>query len=156
MPPTAADPSPRIFSHAAKSSVPGNGVSITNCANVMPARSATESVASNVVGAVARQAEDERAEHVHAVLAERLQPRRRARRRVVEVLVDVLEPFGRDRLDADERALDVRAPHRVEELGILRRFHRDLREEHGVARQLRQRRPSARSARRGVAFSCSS
>ena len=40
--------SPSDFSHAAKSSVPGKGVSITNWAKVSPARSATESVASKV------------------------------------------------------------------------------------------------------------
>jgi hypothetical protein len=56
----------------------------------------------------------------------------------VELLVDVLEPLGRHRLDADEGAFDVRAPHRIEELGILGRFHRDLREEHRVAWQPRE------------------
>ncbi len=65
---------PSDFSHAAKSSVPGNGVSITNCAKVRLARSATESVAVERGFAVARQTEDERAEHVHAVAAERLEP----------------------------------------------------------------------------------
>ena len=58
---------------------------------------------------IARQAEDERAEHVHAVLAERAQPRDQRVAGDVEALVDVLQPFGRDRLDADQRALDVRA-----------------------------------------------
>ena len=62
---------------------PGYGVSITNCANVSPARSATSAVASNVSRLIARQPEDERAEHVHAVLAELAQPldQRLARRR---------------------------------------------------------------------------
>ena len=56
----------------------------------------------------------------------------------VEALVDVLEALGRHRLDADERALDARLAHGVEELGILGRFHGDLREEDHVARQLRE------------------
>ena len=56
----------------------------------------------------------------------------------VESFVNVLQPFGRHRLDADERALDARLAHRIEEFGILRGFHRDLREEVHVARQLRE------------------
>jgi hypothetical protein len=38
------------FSHRPKSTVPGNGVIITNCANVIPAFSASCTVASNVPG----------------------------------------------------------------------------------------------------------
>jgi len=48
MPSICGGSDPSDFSQAAKSSVPGNGVSITNCAKVMSARSATASVASNV------------------------------------------------------------------------------------------------------------
>ena len=39
-----------FFSHAAKSTVPGNGVSMTNCANVTPDCSASCAVRSNVSG----------------------------------------------------------------------------------------------------------
>ena len=69
-----------LFTHFSKSRVPGNGVSRTNCAKVRSAFSASASVASNVSAAVARQAEDERAEDVDAVLPELLQPLRPARR----------------------------------------------------------------------------
>ena len=47
---------------------------MTNCAKVTPARSASAAVALEGRGPVARQAEDERAQHVDAVRAERLQP----------------------------------------------------------------------------------
>ncbi len=57
----------------------------------------------------------------------------------VEALVDVLQAFLGDRFDADERAQNPRPLHRLEELGVLGRFHRDLRVEHEVAGQLRQR-----------------
>ena len=59
------------FSHFSKSTVPGNGVSITNCAKVTPACCASAAVASKVSRPVARQSEDERAEHVDAVLRKR-------------------------------------------------------------------------------------
>src|SRR5829696_2813495 len=62
--------------------------------------------------AVARQAENERAEHMHPVLAERLQLVHQRLAGVVEALVDVFESFGRHRLDPDEGPLDVGAPHR--------------------------------------------
>ena len=45
------------------------------------------------VGAIARQAEDERAEHVDAVLAERPQPLDQRVADGVEILVDVLQAF---------------------------------------------------------------
>ena len=67
-----------------------------------------------------------------------LQPRDQRVAGQVEPLVDVLQPFRRHRLDADQRAADVRPAHRVEELRILGRFHRDLREEHHVVGQLRE------------------
>ena len=47
-------------------------------------------------------------------------------------------PSARDRFHADQRALDMRLAHRVEELRIFGRLHRDLREEHHVARKLRE------------------
>ena len=147
MPFTCGGSAPSDFSHAAKSSVPGNGVSITNCAKVRLARSATESVASKVAVAIARQTEDERAEHVHAVLAERSQPVDERLAALVEAFVDVLEPFGRDGFHAHQRALDVRTTHGVEELGILGGLHRDLSEEHGIRWQPLPGRPSARIAR---------
>ncbi len=56
----------------------------------------------------------------------------------VERLVDVLQSLGGHRFDADERALDPRAEHGREELGILGCLHRDLREEDRVVRQFRQ------------------
>ena len=150
MPAMRGASSPSLFSQAAKSTVPGYGVSMTNCAKVSPARSATSAVASNVDGAIARQPEDERAEDVHAVLAERAQARDQRLADVVEALVDVLQAFGRDRLDADQRALDVGAPHRVEERRILGRLHRDLGEEHHVATAAAPAGPSARTARRAA------
>ena len=73
---------------------------------------------------------------MHAVLAERLQPRHQRLAGVVEVLEDRLQPFGRHRFDADERAANPRAVHRLEELGVLGRFHRDLGVEHQVVGQL--------------------
>ena len=56
----------------------------------------------------------------------------------IEALVDVLEPCRRHRLDADERALDTRLAHRLEERRVLGGFHRDLREEDHVVGQLRR------------------
>ena len=53
----------------------------------------------------------------------------------IEPLVDVLEALGRDRLDADQRAANVRAPHRLQEFLILGGFHRDLRVENQVVGQ---------------------
>ena len=54
----------------------------------------------------------------------------------VELLVDVLQAVGGDRLDADQGAEDAGLAHRVQELGVLGRLHRDLGVEHQVARQL--------------------
>ena len=62
------------FSQAAKSTVPGNGVSITNCAKVIPGARASFGGQLERLGPVARQPEDERAEHVDAVVPERAQP----------------------------------------------------------------------------------
>ena len=87
---------------------------------------------------VARQPEDERAEHVDAVLTKLAQPLHERLAGLVEPLVDVLQPLGCDRLDADQRTLDVRAAHRVEERPVLGGLHRDLGEEDHVARQLRE------------------
>ena len=95
--------------HFSKSIVPGNGVSRTNCAKVRSACSASATVASNVLAVVARQAEDERPEHVDAVAAERAQPRDQRVAGQVEALVDVLQSRGGHRFDADQRAADVRA-----------------------------------------------
>ena len=73
------------------------------------------------------------------MLAELLEPRDERFPALVEVLVDVLQPFRRHRLHADQRPPYARAPHGVEELGIFRRFHRDLREEDGVVGHLLER-----------------
>ena len=88
------------------------------------------------VGPVSRQSEDKRPQDVYALLAKRAQPGDECLSRVVEVLVDRLQPFGCDRLDADQRAADPCPSHRREELRILGGFHRDLREEHHIVRQL--------------------
>ena len=86
-------------------------------------------------GPIGRQAENERPEHVNAVLLKGPEALDEGLSRVVEVLVDVLQPFRRHRLHADERPLDAGAMHGAQELGILRSFHRDLREEHHVGGQ---------------------
>src|SRR4029453_2149040 len=48
--PSIVGPSAAFCSHFAKSSVPGKGVSMTNCAKETPARCATSAVASKVAG----------------------------------------------------------------------------------------------------------
>ena len=151
MPPTVAASPPIVRSQRAKSTVPGNGVSITNCAKVTPARSARSAVASNVSRTVARQAEDERAEHVDAVRRNACSRSTSASPDEVEVLVDVLQPFRRHRLDADERALDARARHRLQELRIFGRLHRDLGEEHHVVGSCASRSISSKRSAR-IAF----
>ena len=57
--------------HFSKSSVPGNGVSSTNCAKVTSALCGQCDGGVERVRAIARQPEDERAEHVNAVMPER-------------------------------------------------------------------------------------
>ena len=69
------------------------------------------------------------------MLGKRLQPLDQGFAGEVEPLVDVLQAFGRHRLDTDERAADVRAPHGREELDVFGGLHRDLRVEHHVVRQ---------------------
>ena len=87
---------------------------------------------------IARQAEDERAEHVDPVAAEDAQPRDELVAEEVESFVDVFQAFLRDRLDTDERPANARVAHRLEERRILRRFHRNLRVKDQIVRQLRQ------------------
>ena len=80
---------------------------MTNCANVTPARSATSAVASNVEG---RSLGSPKMNEPRTCTPWSRNVRSRVHQRLadlVEALVDVLQPFGRDRLDADERALDV-------------------------------------------------
>ena len=89
-------------------------------------------------GTVTRQPEDERAEHVDAMLTKLAQTLHERLADLVEPLVDVFQPFGRDRLDADQCALDVRPAHRVEERLVLGGLHRDLGEKDHVRRQLRE------------------
>ena len=87
---------------------------------------------------------------MHAVLAKRLQALDQRLAALVEVLVDGFEAFFGHRFDADQRALDVRALHGLQELGIFRRFHRDLREEHrvlGEPRELSHQREALRTDR---------
>jgi hypothetical protein len=67
---------------------------MTNCAKVTPERSASFAVNSKVSGLSLGRPEDERAEHVHAVVTERAQAIDQMLAAVVEVLVDVLQPFG--------------------------------------------------------------
>ena len=131
---------PSPFSHVAKSSVPGERRQHHELREREIRAFGDRQRRGERLGAIARQAEDERAEHVDAVRAELAQAGDQRVTSLVETLVDVLQAFRRDGFDTDERALDVRFPHRVEELGILGRFHGDLREEHGVAWKLRQRR----------------
>src|SRR4026207_1935924 len=85
--------------------------------------------------AVAWQAEDERAEDVHTVFAECSEAINQRVAALVERLVYIFQPFGRDRFHADERTLDMSAAHRIEELFVLGRLHRDLREEDRVRRE---------------------
>src|SRR5690606_21269000 len=88
--------------------------------------------------AIARESEDEGTKDVHAMLAERAQARDQRITHVVEALEDILQAFGCDSFHTHKRALDVGALHRIEERGVLRRLHGDLREEHHVGWQLRQ------------------
>ena len=87
---------------------------------------------------VRRKAEDERPQHMHAVLLERLQLLRKRLARVVEVLEHRLQPLWSHRLHAHQRALDVGLAHRIQILAVFAGLHGDLREEHHVLRQLRQ------------------
>ena len=54
-------------------------------------------------GAIAGESEDQGTEDVHAMLAERAQPRDERLPHVVELLVHDLETFRCDSLDADNR-----------------------------------------------------
>src|SRR6185437_15637169 len=56
----------------------------------------------------------------------------------IEILEDCLESFHGCGFDSDQSALDIRSPHRIEKLGVLAGFHRDLGKEHHVLGQLRQ------------------
>ena len=69
------------------------------------------------LGAVARQAENERAQHMHAVRSKRLQAFDELFAHQIESLVDIFQPFRRDRLHADQRAADSCARHRLQERG---------------------------------------
>ena len=118
--------------------MPGNGVIITNCAKVTPAFSAISHRRIEGGGLVGRQAEDERAEHMHAMLLEGLQLLRQRLAGVVPVLEDSLQPFGRHRFNAHQRALDVGLAHGVQEVAVFARLHGDLGKEHHVLGQLGQ------------------
>ena len=75
---------------------------------------------------------------MHAMLAERTQAGDQRLSHVVEALVDILQAFRCHGLHAHKCALDVGAPHGLEERGVLGRLHGDLREEHHVGWQFRQ------------------
>ena len=75
---------------------------------------------------------------MYAVTTERSEPLDQIIAREVESFVDVLQAFGRHRLDADQCAADARCTHRVEKCRVLRRFHRDLCVKHHVRRQFRE------------------
>ena len=78
---------------------------------------------------------------MHAVLPERLQPGDQLVTRQVEPLVDVLQPFGVTASTPDQRAAGCCAFFIASRnVGILGRFHRDLREEHQIVRQPRRAR----------------
>ena len=81
---------------------------------------------------VARQSENERAEHMNAVRLERLQALDERFTRQIESLVHVLQPLRCDRLHADERSADSGAHHGLQERRIFCGFHRDLGEEQHV------------------------
>ena len=89
-------------------------------------------------GPVGGQAEDERAEDVHAVLLEGLELLGEGFAGVVPVFVDGFEPLGRDGFNADQRALDVGFAHGVEIAAVFAGFHGHLREEDHVLGQLGQ------------------
>ncbi len=126
------------FSHAAKSVVPGNGVSMTNCANVTPARFATATVASNVLWrSLGRPKMNEPSTCTPWCL--------KARSRSTSPSPASLNPLWTSfRPSGVTDSTPTSAPlirallHRIEKLGILGRFHGDLREEHHVVRQLGQ------------------
>src|SRR5205823_687967 len=80
--------------------------------------------------------EDERAEDVDAMTAKLAQPRHELVAGQVEAFVDILEPFAGHRLDADERAANLRALHRVEEFRVFGGLHRNLGVEDEIVRQL--------------------
>ena len=67
--------------------------------------------------------------------AERPQARDEVIARFVKALVNVLETFLGDGLDADQCALDIRLLHRREIFRVLGGLHGDLGEEDHVARQ---------------------
>src|SRR5579883_12746 len=83
--------------------------------------------------AVARQAEDEGSQNMHAVAAKYLQALDELTACAVEILIDVFESFGSYGLDANKRPTDARPPHGVEIVGVFRRFHSDLGEKHQIA-----------------------
>ena len=64
----------------------------------------------------------------------------RALPRQVEILVDVLQPRGRNRFHPDQRSLNPRRLHSVKKIGVFSRLHGDLGKENRVVRELRQSR----------------
>lgn len=97
------------FSHLMKSTVPGYGVVMTNCANAISAREAAGGGGLEGFRTIARPAENERAEHVYAVLAECPQSIDQFFPRKIEFLVDVLQAFRGHGLNSHQRAFDCAA-----------------------------------------------
>ena len=85
---------------------------------------------------VAGQAKDERTQHLHAVLGEEAQAVYQFFSRCVEVFVNIFQSLGRDRLNPNERPLDLCFTHGVEKCGVFSSFHRDLCEKHHVWRTI--------------------
>jgi len=85
---------------------------------------------------VARQAKYERTQHLHAMLGESAQTVDQFFSRGVEVLVNIFQSLGRDRLNANERSFDLRFTHGVEKDMVFSSFHCDLCEKHHVWRTI--------------------
>ena len=87
------------------------------------------------VFAISRESENEAPQNVHTMGAERLQAHGEAVARFVEVLENGLQALFSHRLHSNERPEDVGLFHCHQELHVLARFHRNLREENHVLGQ---------------------
>ena len=124
------------FSQRPKSTVPGNGRHHDELGEGDAGFEGHFDGGVEGGGLVGRQAEDEGAEHVDAVLLEGLELLGERFAGVVEVLEDGLEAFGGDGFYADQGALDVGLAHGVEVLAVFAGFHGDLGEEDHVFGEL--------------------
>ena len=117
-------------------SCPGNGVSITNCAKVTPERCATSTVASNVAGrSLGRPKMNEPSTWTPWWRNARSRSTRSSPASL-KPLWTSFSPSGVTDSTPTSAPLMRALLHRVEELGVLGRFHGDLREEHHVVGQL--------------------